>query len=164
MKFITASLLFTIIIFPSIAQAGCVAREDITTKIFVTPRLSCLEIHAGPDCTGSVTLDIKNNCDDIFVYEENNQKIELYKYTGKSGVIYYVYDSSIPQDYGSWSRELYYKNNPERKILITAENKRVNPLTIIIFNLIPMLVDVIIIGFIIIALLLYLFHKKRVNT
>lgn len=108
---------------------GCYPREDIETKIDVSPDIECLKIEAGPSCGGGVDLEISSYCDDALVYEAEGQKIELYNFEEIRKNNYdritktdLYYDKTIPQDYTSWQRELYYKDDPDQKIIIKGEN------------------------------------------
>jgi hypothetical protein len=166
MKHILLTLLLFIFIFPSAVDAGCFPREDIASKATVTPTLPCLDIHVGPGCVGVVELDITNHCNDILIYEKDGRKIELYKhsewlkvYKTNSNAIHYFYDRDVPQEYITWSRELHYKDDPNKKILIEVENIPVEHLKI---NYAHIFVAVAIIIFVI-MILFYVFRKKKVS-
>jgi len=166
MKYKLLTLLLFVLIFPSSVHAGCFPREYITSKATLTPTLSCLDIRVSPGCVGVVELDITNHCDDTLIYEKDGQKIELYKhsewlkvYKNNSNAIHYFYDRDVPQEYITWSRELYYKEDPNKKILIEVENIPVEPSKI---NYFLIFVAIAVIIFVI-MILFYMLRKKKVS-
>lgn len=111
--FLSLTLLFLAV--PYFAMTGCFSRTDIKFKIVETPNLKCLETNITKTCLGGIELEIKNNCDKVFIYKDKNGR--------QIGIGKTISDPDIPQDYVSWKRELYYGNND--KVTISVENLKV---------------------------------------
>lgn len=106
---------------------GCLPREDFDASTTVEPEISCLTIATGTTCLGGIALHVQSECQEVFLYDTNDTTMELYNYDewlksyqNTANVDYYIEDLSVPQDFGTWTRELRYKDNPDDKILITA--------------------------------------------
>src|SRR3989338_4576655 len=122
---ITFLLVFFTIIPPVKVLAGCFPRRDIESVVQVTPDIPCLKVRVESDCIGVMTLDIRNSCNDTFVYDQyyGNRTVEIVNYETwvklyrvSPEVEYSISDEGIPQDYTSWVRKLYYKQDPSKEI------------------------------------------------
>jgi len=83
----------------------------------------------------------------------------LKAYKTNSNAKHNFYDTDVPQEYTTWTRELYYKEDPNKKILIEVENIPVEPLKINYFYIFVTITIIIFVTLI----LFYIFRKKKVG-
>jgi hypothetical protein len=105
------------------AYAGCFPREDIYMELqSMQPKTDCLFVSSGSNCIGMLEVDLRNYCQDILVYDG----VEMYNYNK------YLEDNvavSARKDFLSlkagdkFKEEVFYKNNPNKKIILNFEVK-----------------------------------------
>jgi hypothetical protein len=139
-----------ILLFISLVQislAACPSRTDAKMGIYYTLSnyTNCLYIEispAGCALNSTYALLISNeNCSNKIVYiSGNNTKYLLTskidpnsEWTG-GNLSYYIEDKTISQEIGEqWSREIFFENDPNNKIIINAKNYPIEEFTSI-FN------------------------------
>ena len=122
MKIMKIKILLIVAVFliPSFTNAGCFTRDDIKFEIIKSPNIECLEVKINKTCLGGIELEIENNCGNVVIYEDDNGK--------QTKITKSFVDSDIPDDFVNWTRELYSEENPNDKVLISVQNKKVNSL------------------------------------
>lgn len=98
--------------------AGCFPRKDIKSSFIVMPEKECFNVTVGPGCVGNVELVITNECAEVYLYEKEGNIYELSNP---------FYDRDVPQEYVSWQRSVYEKDNPSNRIDIFVTNTEVKP-------------------------------------
>lgn len=141
---------------------GCYPREDITATTTINPATPCLKISAGSSCTSEISLDIENTCDEVYLYEKDDQTLELYNHDQWIQVQEtnplarnLVYDNSVPQDFGTWTKELRYKDDPSKIVTVTvnATENTTNQQKIELQEYLPMTIN----GLLIVGVIFFLY-------
>jgi len=171
MKKILSLTILILILYPTIALAGCFPRKDIDSTVKVTPDFPCLIIKSYSGCVGFVVLSIDNNCKEPFIYEKDGKKHELYSHEEWNKIKHenpiatvIFYDRDIPQTYTTWTRQLYLKSDPSIIVTIEGENYHVKRPFEIDKAYVGVAAIIIVLGIFVYVIKISFFKKKQVST
>lgn len=129
--FLFAILLLLVFSIPT-AYAACPGRTEAKMGAVynLTPPTSCIRIEVSPGCASNSPhqLIIENtNCYKILVYTAQNGTTYEIKSRDNETQRFInwgaIADKDIPQEIGAeWTRELYFKDSPDEKIILSAKN------------------------------------------
>lgn len=123
MKITKIKILFIAIVFfiPSFVNAGCFSKKDIKFELTKSPNVKCLEVEVKDKCQGH-ELEITNYCDTALIYKKRSgEEIRITQFYS---------DPDIPMDFIIWTREIRSEKNPDNRVLIRVENKKVDEITL----------------------------------